>query len=101
MSAPQRKKPSWMDDADWAAMAPTLDAARDDAAKAAAEKAAREAEVKTKCVAWHASKPRWVVQRIQVAAGVPSRTEQGWEVEPKYADKEVLNKMKCPHCGKD
>jgi hypothetical protein len=103
MSAPQRKRPQWLLDelAADPTLAEKLAVAKAEADKVAAEKVAREAEVKTKCVAWHASKPRWVVQRIQVAAGVPSRTEQGWEVEPKYADKEVLNKMKCPHCGKD
>lgn len=100
MSAPQRKKPSWMDDADWAAMAPTLDAARDDAAKVAAEKAAREAETKAKCVAWHASKPRWITQLVEVAPGIRGN-ERMWEVEPKYAERRVLNNAKCPYCAKD
>ena len=100
MSTPQRKKPSWMDDKDWAAMAPTLDAARDEAAKAAAEKAAKEAETKAKCAAWHAAKPRWITRRVQVSAGIAGN-ERSWDVEPKYADKQVLNNAKCPYCWKD
>lgn len=81
-------------------MAPSLDAARDEAAKIAAEKAAREAESKAKCTNWHASKPRWIIQRVQISAGVAGN-ERSWDVEPKYADKQVLNNAKCPYCGKE
>jgi hypothetical protein len=100
MATPQRKKPTWMDDKDWEALQPTLDTARADAAKAAEEKAAREAETKSKCVAWHASKPKWVRQEVVTHPGVRGN-EREWEVPPKTGFANVPNRAKCPFCGKD
>jgi len=100
MATPQRKKPVWMDDKDWEAMKPALDTAREEAAKVAAEKAAREAETKAKCVAWHASKPKWVRQEVVTHPGVRGN-EREWEVPPKTGFANVPNRAKCPFCGKD
>ena len=96
-----RKKPQWLLDEEAAdpTLAGKLDAARAEAAKAAAEKAARDAERAAACVAWHAARPKWVMQLVQVTPGVRGN-ERDWEVEPKYAEKPVLNNAKCPYCGK-
>ena len=96
-----RKKPQWLLDEEAAdpTLAAKVDAARIEAAKVAAEKAARDAERATACVAWHAARPRWVMQMVQVTPGVRGN-ERDWEVTPKYAEKQVLNNAKCPYCGK-
>jgi hypothetical protein len=107
MSAP-KKIPQWkLDMLKDAEVASELAIKKTEADKLAAETAARQAAEKATrdaaCSAWHVWKNanKWTVQRIQVAPGVPSRTEQGWEVEPKYANKEVLNNGKCPYCTKE
>ena len=96
-----RKKPQWLLDEEAAdpTLAGKLDAARAEAAKVAAEKAARDAERAAACVAWHAARPKWVMQLVQVTPGVRGN-ERDWEVAPKYAEKPVLNNAKCPYCGK-
>lgn len=96
-----RKKPQWLLDEEAAdpTLSAKLDAARAEAAKVAAEKAAAEAQRAAACVAWHAARPKWVMQLVQVTAGVPGN-ERDWEVPPKYAEKQVLNSAKCPYCGK-
>ena len=96
-----RKKPQWLLDEEAAdpTLAAKVDAARIEAAKVAAEKAARDAERAAACVAWHAARPRWVMQMVQVTPGVRGN-ERDWEVAPKYAEKQVLNNSKCPYCGK-
>jgi hypothetical protein len=96
-----RKKPQWLLDEEAAdpTLAGKLDAARAEAAKVAAEKAARDAERATACAAWHAARPKWVMQLVQVTPGVRGN-EREWEVPPKTAERRVRNNAKCPHCGK-
>ena len=96
-----RKKPQWLLDEEAAdpTLAAKVDAARAESAKVAAEKAAAEAARAAACAAWHAARPKWVMQMVQVTAGVKG-SERDWEVEPKYAEKQVLNNSKCPYCGK-
>ena len=96
-----RKKPQWL--LDELAADPTLsaklDAARAESDKAAAEKAAREAERAAACIAWHATRPEWVMQTVEIVPGVKGN-EREWEVPPKMGQRRVRNNAKCPHCGK-
>ena len=96
-----RKKPQWLldEEASDPTLAGKLEAARAEAAKLAAEKAAREAETKAKCVAWHASRPEWIMQMVEITPGVRGN-EQGWEVPPKMGERRIRNNAKCPYCGK-
>jgi hypothetical protein len=96
-----RKKPQWLLDEEAAdpTLAAKVDASRAEAAKVAAEKAAREAERATACTAWHAARPEWVTQMVEIAPGVRG-SEREWEVPPKVGPRTVRNTAKCPHCGK-
>lgn len=96
-----RKKPQWLLDEEAAdpTLAAKVDASRADAAKAAAEKAAREAERAAACIAWHATRPEWVMQTVEIAPGVRGN-EREWEVPPKMGLRRVRNNAKCPYCGK-
>jgi len=96
-----RKKPQWLLDEEAAdpTLAAKVDAARTEAAKVAAEKAARDAERAAACAAWHAARPEWVMQVVEIAPGVKGN-EREWEVPPKTAERRVRNNAKCPYCGK-
>ena len=96
-----RKKPQWLLDEEAAdpTLAAKVDASRADAAKAAAEKAAREAERTAACIAWHATRPEWVMQTVEIAPGVRGN-EREWEVPPKMGLRRVRTNAKCPYCGK-
>ena len=72
--------------------------AEETATRLAKEKAERDVA----CAGFHAWKliNKYVMERVQVSAGVASKTERGWEVEPKYRMMQVPNKEKCSYCGK-
>ena len=102
-------KKSWKDDAaSWVADArqdPAVAAAMDaaTAARTAAEAArkARAEAVAKQCADFHVWRKatRYVTLNVQVSAGVAANCEGGWEVEPKYAMKQMPNRALCPCCG--
>jgi len=96
-----RKKPQWLLDEEAAdpTLAAKVDASRAETAKLAAEKAARDAERAAACAAWHATRPEWVMQTVEIAPGVRGN-EREWEVPPKMGLRRVRNNAKCPYCGK-
>jgi len=96
-----RKKPQWLLDEEAAdpTLAAKLDASRAQAAKLAIEKAAQDAARNAACVAWHAARPEWVMQSVEIAPGVRG-SEREWEVPPKVSLRRVRNNEKCPYCGK-
>jgi len=96
-----RKKPQWLLDEEAAdpTLAAKLDASRAQAAKLAIEKAAQDAARGVACVAWHAARPEWVMQSVEIAPGVRG-SEREWEVPPKVSLRRVRNNEKCPYCGK-
>jgi len=96
-----RKKPQWLLDEEAAdpTLAAKLEVSRAEAAKIAAEKSVREAEMKAQCVAWHASRPEWIMQMVEIAPGVRGN-EREWEVPPKTGLRRIRNNAKCPYCGK-
>jgi len=100
--APVRKIPQWKLDmlAD-AEVAAQLVIKKADADKVAAEKAARDAEIATKCAAWHVWKSanEWVMQMVEIAPGIKGN-EREWEVPPQVGLRKVKNKETCPYCGK-
>ena len=73
-----------------------------EADKVSAEAAARAAEIKTKCTAWHVWKTAnpWMMALVETRAAVGSKTETDWEVQSKTAMKQVPNNQTCPYCGK-
>jgi hypothetical protein len=107
MATAPKKIPQWKLDmlAD-ATVAADLVIKKAEADKAAAETAERLAKEKAErdaaCANFHAWKltNKYVMERVQVSAGVASKTERGWEVEPKYRMMQVPNKEKCSYCGK-
>lgn len=99
-SAPVRKIPQWkLDMLKDAELAAAVVVKADEAAVKAKEEAEAKAKRDAACVAWHAAKPEWCMQMVQVTAGVRGN-EQGWEVEPKVEMRRVRNKETCPYCGK-
>jgi len=95
-----RKIPQWkLDMLKDAEVAAAVIVKADEAAQKAAVEAARKAEMDAKCKDWHASKPEWTMQMVEVTAGVRGN-ERGWEVEPKVAMRKVHNKALCPYCNK-
>ena len=100
-SAPvARKRPQWMLDEMAAdpSLAASLDAARAAAEKVAVEKAARDAKLAADCKAWHASKPAWVVQMVEIAPGVKGN-EREWEVAPKIGPRTVRTMQRARSAG--
>jgi hypothetical protein len=107
MAIPTKKIPQWkLDMLKDTAVAAELIIKKSEADKLAEETAARLAAEKaandTVCANFHAWKAinKYTMERVQVAAGVPSKTERGWEVEPKFRTMQVPNRQKCLVCDK-
>jgi len=98
-----KKIPQWkLDMLKDAEVASELVVKKAEADKAAAEKAAREAELKAKCAAWHiwkAANP-WSWVRVETVKAVGGN-ERMWDKEAQTEMRQVPNKEKCPYCGKD